>query len=289
MIRSVLFTPATRLDRLEPALASGADLVVLDLEDGVGPDDKYTAREAISRFATDGDGGFGDRGEDSSSGGKTPAQIGLRLNSLSTPEGILDMAAMLSWSQWPAVLVVPKVNAPAEICQLVDLIDARPTRLLITLETAKGISDAADILSVAPKGAIVGYGSADHMAETGGRMNNTGLAWARGQVVNAAAQANMPALDGVWLNYRDGAGLEQEAELVQEIGFSGKIAIHPDQIETINRVFSPSEGELAIAHEMVAASADVGGGAFSFNGKMVDAPVLARAHRLMEFKDRSAE
>ncbi len=291
MIRSVLFTPTTRLDRLERGLASGADLVVLDLEDGVGPGDKVAARAKVSDFATGSSGGGfgGNDGDDGGGDDDRYLRLGLRINSLSTPEGILDMAIMLSWSRWPAVLVLPKVSSQAEICQVVDLIATRPTRLLITLETARGIADAADILSVAPKSAIVGYGSADHMAETGGRMMETGLAWGRGQVVNAAAAANLPALDGVWLNYRDEAGLEREAELVQEIGFSGKIAIHPDQIETINRVFSPSEDELTMAHEMVAASEDAGGGAFSFNGKMVDAPVLARAHRLIEFNDRSTE
>ena len=273
MIRSVLFSPATRLDRLERGLASRADLVVIDLEDGVGTGEKASTRQAVADSAAD------------LFGGKP--RVGLRINALSTPDGIQDMAAMLNWSDWPAVLVLPKVNAPAEVAQLISLLGPKPTRLLITLETAQGIANAVEILAVAPKGALVGYGSADHMAETGGQINEAGLAWARGQVVNAAACAGIPALDGVWLDYKDDAGLFRETALIRDIGFSGKIAIHPDQIATINAAFKPDDTALSRARAMVAASVAAGGGAFSFNGKMVDAPVLARAHRMLEFAERN--
>ena len=146
---------------------------------------------------------------------------------------------------------------------------------------------AVEILTAVPNGALVGYGSADHMAETGGQMNAAGLAWARAQVVNAAACAGIPALDGVWFDYKDDQGLSRETELVRNIGFSGKIAIHPDQIPTINAAFTPDAAALASASQMVAASVAAGGGAFSFNGKMVDAPVLARAQRILGFTERS--
>jgi citrate lyase beta subunit len=183
--------------------------------------------------------------------------------------------------------VLPKVNSAAEVAQIASLVADRGTRLLITLESAAGVAHALDILSAAPKGALVGYGSADHMAETGGTMQAESLAWGRAQVVNAAANAGIPALDGVWLDYKDQAGLAAEAQLVQAMGFSGKIAIHPDQVAPINVVFSPSNAEIETAREMVAAAHIARGGAFSFNGKMVDAPVLARAHRLLDYSNRS--
>ncbi|MGI9357721.1 MAG: HpcH/HpaI aldolase/citrate lyase family protein [Rhizobiaceae bacterium] len=274
LIRSVLFSPATRLDRLPRALTSGADLVVVDLEDGVGEGDKDAARMAVSKLAgNDFDGNAG--------------RIGLRINTIGGAQGIRDMAALLDCAHWPGVLVVPKVNAAAEVTQIASLVAGRDTRLLITLESAIGLSSATAILSAAPQNALVGYGSADHMAETGGTIGPESLAWPRGQIVNAAAATGLSVLDGVWLDYKDAAGLEDEARLVKSMGFSGKIAIHPDQIPVINRVFSPTDEELAVARAMIEASQAAGGGAFSFNGKMVDAPVLARAQRLMEYTDRS--
>jgi citrate lyase beta subunit len=274
LIRSVLFTPATRLDRLPRALSSGADLVIVDLEDGVGEADKDSARAAIVDLAERNFDGSADR-------------VGLRINTLSNATGIRDMAGLLDCKTWPGVLVVPKVNAAAEVTQAVNLAVGRGSRLLVTLESATGLAHAADILAAAPTDALVGYGSADHMAETGGSMGAESLAWGRGQIVNAAAMRGLLVLDGVWLDYKDTEGLEAEARLVKSMGFSGKIAIHPNQIPVINRVFSPTDAELETAHAMIKASKAAGGGAFSFNGKMVDAPVLARAYRLMEFTNRS--
>lgn len=274
LIRSILFTPATRLDRLPRALSSGADIVIVDLEDGVGEGVKSAARAAVVALAGRGFDGSADR-------------IGVRINTLGSAHGIRDMAALLDCAKWPAVLVVPKVNAASEVRQVASLSAGRRARLLITLETAVGLANAPDILSVAPSDALVGYGSADHMAETGGTMKVESLGWARGQIVNAAAMRGLSVLDGVWLDYKNTDGLEAEARLVKSMGFSGKIAIHPDQIPVINRVFSPTDAELETARAMIKASEAVGGGAFSFNGKMVDAPVLARAYRLMEFTNRS--
>ena len=269
LIRSLLFTPATRLDRLEKALSSGADIVILDLEDGVGSSDKSAARAALAELAG--------RGFDGAAG-----RIGVRINALDSADGIRDMAAMLDWPTWPALLAVPKVRSGFELRQAQALVGRHPTRLLITLETAPGVAGAVAILADAPASAIVGYGSADHTAETGAEMSEAGLAWARGQIVNAAATAGIPAVDGVWLDYGDLAGLEAEARLVKSMGFAGKIAIHPAQVATINAVFAPTEAEIETARAMLAASRAAGDGAFSFNGKMVDAPVLARARRLVD-------
>lgn len=276
LIRSVLFTPATRLDRLPRALSSGADLVIVDLEDGVGQGDKDAARTAVVEL-------LADKAIDVNAD-----RIGLRINTLGAAAGVRDMAALLNCETWPSVLVVPKVNAAAEVTQAASLTSGRGTRLLITLESATGLATAADILSAAPADALVGYGSADHMAETGGAMSAESLAWGRGQIVNAAATRGLSVLDGVWLDYKDAGGLEAEARLVKSLGFSGKIAIHPDQIPVINRVFSPTGAELETARAMIEAAEAAGGGAFSFNGKMVDAPVLARAHRLRDFTNRSS-
>ncbi len=271
MSRSILFTPATQLDRLEKALAAEPDWVALDLEDGVGPADKETARAALTAFAESGMEDFADR-------------LAVRINAPDTHNGIRDLAALLDWPLWPGVLILPKVEAAAQVRQIVRLFsnDRGRPRLLLSLETAAGIADAAAIARAAPEGALFGYGSADHMAETGGTMTEASLAYGRAQVINAAALAGCPALDGVWLDYKDLAGLRAEAELAKSLGFAGKIAIHPGQIATINQVFSPTQEEIGRAREMVAAAEAAGGGAFAFKGKMVDAPVLQRAKRTID-------
>jgi|TARA_B110000305_G_scaffold227822_1_gene276892 citrate lyase beta subunit len=274
LVRSVLFTPATRLDRLERALKSGADLVILDLEDGVGFADKTDALKELGKFANDGLGEVRDK-------------VGVRINAMNTKQGIYDVAALLDWPVFPSYLVLPKVNSANEISQIYALTNEHRVKTLITLETAHGLANASEILRVAPKSSLVAYGSADHMAEVGGLMSETSLAWGRGQISNAAATVPVPVLDGVWLDYSDLKGLRTEAILVKSMGFSGKIAIHPDQIPVINEVFTPSEAEISEAIEMLNASEIAGGGAFSFNGKMIDAPVLARAHLIKDFIKRS--
>ena len=278
LLRSLLFLPAIRLERLEKALASGADMIVLDLEDGVGPEDRSAARRALDDLARSGMKAQADR-------------IAVRINSLATADGIRDLAMMLEWSAWPAMLVVPKVEAAAAVRQVAALASAKgsPPALLLTLETASGIAFACDIAAAAPSGSILGYGSADHMAETGGTMSEASLAFGRGQVVNAAATRRLSAVDGVWLDFRDAAGLASEAELVKSMGFSGKIAIHPDQVAPINRVFTPTPADVAEARALLDAVAMAGNGAFAFNGKMVDAPVLARARKIVEAMERDHE
>lgn len=267
--RSILFNPATRLDRLEKALGAAPDWVALDLEDGVGPAEKDNARQMLTEFSNDGMKGVADR-------------IAVRINGLDTRAGIRDLAAMLDWPTSPGLLILPKVEAAAHVLQFVNLLavgKGSPT-LLLTLETAAGIAEGTAIARAAPKGSVIGYGSADHMAETGGTMAAASLAFGRSQVINAAALAGHAAVDGAWLDYRDKAGLRDEAAMVKSLGFDGKIAIHPDQVATINDVFSPTPEEISTARDVLAAADAAGGGAFAFEGRMIDAPVLDRARRI---------
>lgn len=274
--RSVLFTPATKLDRLPRALAATPDWVAIDLEDGIPLSEKDTSRQKLKEFSQRQFDGNGHR-------------LGLRINALSTAAGIRDMASMLDWPHWPDLLILPKVESAIQIRQIIALAESRgpvPV-LLITLETALGVENASPIARAAPAGSVIGYGSADHMAETGGDMSAASLAWARGRIVNAAAAAGLPALDGVWLQFRDIDGLVAEARLVKSMGFAGKIAVHPDQIEPIHSVFSPSDAEIETAQAMIAAFDAAGGHATSFGGKMLDPPVLERARRIIQTHQRS--
>ena len=274
--RSVLFTPATRLDRLDKALAADPDWVALDIEDGVGPGDKASARDALTRFAAEGL-------------AESARRLAIRINSPGHPEGVRDLAAMLDWPAWPGLLILPKVEAASQVRQLVGLAASRDPApaFLFTIETAAGVANAVDIARAAPRGSALGYGSADHMAETGGEMKSCSQAFGRAQVVNAAAVAGLVSLDGVWLDYRDGDGLRRDANLANSMGFDGKFAIHPEQVGAINEIFSPTSEEVAEARALLAAARKAGGGAFGRDGKMIDAPVLARAERIANFGRRA--
>ncbi|MCY4034071.1 MAG: CoA ester lyase [Hyphomicrobiales bacterium] len=273
--RSMLFTPATRLDRVEKALDAAPDWVAIDLEDGVGLGDKDDARDALGALAASGLGG-------------NAARIALRINTPASTHGIKDVAALLEWSNWPALLILPKVEAAAQVRQLAGIIRelGKDTRIMAVFETARGIANANCIAESLQNGAndvaVVGYGSADHMAEVGGEMTPPSLASGRAAVLNAAAILGVPALDGVRMQLRDEEGLIADAMLGKEMGFAGKIAIHPAQVAPINKVFSPSGQEIAEAHALIEAAEQAGGGAFSFQGKMVDPPLLARALRITQ-------
>lgn len=274
-IRSILFTPATKLDKLPRARAVAPDWVALDLEDGVAPADKADAREALTALAS--------RGFDGEAGATA-----VRVNTLASADGVRDFAAMLDWPVWPGMVILPKVESPVQIEQIAAIAADRgkSTALLATLETARGVDDAGRILADAPSVAAVGYGSADHTAETGGCFDWQSLAWARGRIANAAALAGVPAVDGVWLDFRDEDGLRQEADAVYRLGYTGKLAIHPGQVAAINETFTPSEAEAAEALALLEAAEKAATGVFEFRGRMIDKPVLRRAERIAAASER---
>ena len=271
--RSLLFTPANKIDRVAKALVAGPDWVALDLEDGVDYSEKDQSREKVEKFFSQ---------------GKTERQnMAVRINSLSTIYGIRDINAMYGWERWPQMVILPKIDSYLQVIQVRRLAEScgQNPIIMVTLETAKGVNNAAEILRDAGPNLAVAFGSADYSAETGARLVTEALAWARGKVVNAAAIASVPIFDGVWLDIKDLEGLRTEAIMVRDIGFNGKIGIHPDQIKTINEVFTPTEAEIEAARKMLEIAKESGGNVFSFDGRMVDAPVLTRAKQIVDSVD----
>ncbi|WP_310620768.1 HpcH/HpaI aldolase/citrate lyase family protein [Flexibacterium corallicola] len=269
--RSILFTPASRIDRLATARDSGADWVSLDLEDGVAQKNKSAARAAVQELLT-------------VSSASSLQQLALRINTLSSPEGIADMTMLLGVSNWPSMLILPKVESAKEIAQLRALATShsQDPLVLASLETAHGVEQAARILKGSGPRLLTAYGSADHMAETGGTMGKQALSWARGRIVNAASCARIPVLDGVCLALKDQKAVRKEATLARQIGFDGKIAIHPAQIKPIHHAFAPTAQEVGWAKQVIhAAHINGGTGAFVVGTQMVDAPVLAQARRIL--------
>ena len=258
--RSMLFLPLSRPERAAKAAASGADWVCLDLEDGVGAADKESARAALPLVCKDWP--------------KDGPRLAVRINA--APLAAADLKALAGLSHPPVAVMIPKVESAAG---LTDAAAALPKAALVALiETPVGVAAAAEIAAGSPAPAALGFGSADYLAATGGADSADSLLFPRSAVVNAAAIAGIPAMDGAWLRLKDFAGLRADAEKIRRLGFAGKIAVHPAQVAVIHAAFAPGKADIALARK-IAAAAD---GAGTVDGMMVDAPVIARARRLLE-------
>jgi citrate lyase beta subunit len=267
--RSLLFVPATRPDRFEKAAAAGADMVCIDLEDAVALDDKAAARDTALGYLS----------------GPLPAgpRWVLRINSPRTELGLHDLLALLSSAAAPDALFIPKASSGEEMRWLDDLLSAadKDIDLLPVIESAEGLDRAVEIAGSSLRNVAVGFGSADYAAELGSDMSVPALAYGRGRIAAAAGQAGIAAIDGIWPDFKDDDGLRGDTELIRSMGFDGKIAIHPRQVDVIHAVFAPSEEEVAHARRVVAASEAAKGGIATVDGEMIDNPVVVAAQHVL--------
>ena len=266
-MRSILFLPTDKIERLPKALGSGADKVIFDLEDGLAHDKKALGRSNFANLAN--------RNFDGQ-----PDKFLLRINALDTNEYQDDIKMLKSLSTLPYSIAIPKIES-ADECRtfLKDL--GTDILILPQIETPRGIAtvESWDCSNVEFSG--IGFGSADYCASTGGDMGKASLAYGRGKIINAAALYNADALDGVWLDFRDPDGCREETEYVKTMGFKGRFAIHPDQIKPIHDAYTPTNEELEWAKGVLEEAKSAGTGAFKYQGKMVDAPVLAAARLII--------
>jgi citrate lyase subunit beta/citryl-CoA lyase len=270
-LRSLLFVPGDRPDRMEKALSSGADALILDLEDSVAAAAKPAARAAVAAFLD-----------------RTPRRLPLfvRIN----PLGLGMEAADLGAAKGADGLVVPKAEGARTLTQLDALLGGDPVPLLpIATETAAAMFTLADYRGLGPRLAGLTWGAEDLSAAVGaasareadGRYTSP-YETARSLTLFAAHAADAPAIDTVYPAFRDLEGLEAYARRARRDGFSGMLAIHPSQVGPINAAFTPGEEELAHARAIVEAfAADPGAGALSLDGRMIDAPHLKLARRLL--------
>jgi citrate lyase beta subunit len=280
VLRSVLFCPASRPERFAKALASGADAVCLDLEDGVGPDAKEAARAALERFLSE-------RGDAMDAARRAPAVI-VRVNDPRTPTGAADVR-MLARSPLPRGVMVPKVDGPEVLGELERSLDggsasrgAVGTPLILPLiETLRALERVYEIAAAPlPLGGLV-FGGMDLSAELGARFEWEPLLYARSRIVHAAALAGVGAIDVPWAPVGDPAGLEEETRRAARLGFTGKLAIHPAQVPPIHRGLVPDDAELAAARRVVDAARRSAEGVVVVDGRMVDRPVVLAAERML--------
>ena len=268
--RSVLFVPGTSRDRFPKAFAAGADAVVLDLEDGVDAARKAEAREAVGAWLAR-----------PSSG--SPVRL-VRVNAVDSSFIADDLSWLRSIDGRYDGLVLPKVESPDQIHRIAAAAPSR--RVIPLLETARGILRASDIVPANARIPAVLFGAEDLTAQLGIPRTVEGeeLVVARGQVVLAAASIGADPIDAVFVEIANPDRLRQDAARARAAGFTGKMAIHPDQVPVINDVFSPSADEVAAARRILEAAESAsarGEGAFRLEGRMVDAPVIRRAQRVL--------
>ncbi|KAB2917497.1 MAG: CoA ester lyase [Hyphomicrobiaceae bacterium] len=283
-MRSLLFIPADNERKLAKAPSCGADTLLIDLEDSVSEPRKAAARELASQFIT----------ELRPQGGRPLLYV--RINALDTPYWQDDLAGVIGAR--PDGILLPKPRSGEDVHKLSIALHHAEERA----GTAKG---ATRIIAIATEVAIsllnmhtyveastrlegLTWGAEDLSAAIGSRTNRDGRGWtspyqlARDLCLFTAVAANVQPIDTVFINFRDNDGLREEAQTAARDGFTGKMAIHPDQVAVINEVFTPSAEEIARSEQIVALFAEAPtAGALSLNGQMIDRPHLLHAKRLL--------
>jgi citrate lyase subunit beta/citryl-CoA lyase len=264
--RSFLFVPGNRPERFPKALASGADAVIIDLEDAVPLDAKETARSALLSAWTDLD-------------AAERARLMVRVNPAGTPWHEADLAAVASLTGLGA-LMLPK----AENAQQVEQAFRTSSALVLPLiESAEGVGQM-DAIARAAGTLRLGLGHIDLQADLGVRCgpDEAELAPVRLAMVVASRRAGLPApVDGVTTATQDAEVLAFDAQRSRRFGFGAKLCIHPAQVAGVHQALAPTQAECDWARRVLAAEVAAGGGAFSVDGKMVDPPVLLLARSLL--------
>ena len=259
--RTFLFVPADRPERFAKAAASGADIVILDLEDAVAPEHKELARRHAATALASG------------------IASGVRINGVESFWFDDDCAAIAATA---CVVVLPKSQSQRDIRAL-DAALARPPVVLALVETAAGILAALEIAQCLPVVRLA-LGSLDLAAELGvAPTNRVALASARSQLVLASSAARIaPPVDGVTESIDDEAELADDIAYARGLGFTGKLCIHPRQVAPTSRLFDPTRGEVEWAEAVVGAALGAGAaGVVVIDGRMVDRPVVERAKRIL--------
>ncbi len=271
--RSILFVPAVRPDRLPKAVATGADAVCLDLEDGVSFAQKDEARaQALALLAHP-------------TAGR--AEVVLRVNEPASELGDRDLTALIEAGVRPDALMVPKISGPETIQELdrrlAGHLDDLP--LYAQIETAAGVASADAISTSSPNVAVMFFGAVDLSADLGCAIEWDALLYARSRVVTAAALAEVDAMDTPFLDVKAPESLAEESSAVRRLGFTGKAAIHPTQVAPIQAAFSPDDASVAWARKVVSAYQENQGGVLLVDGKLVERPVIAAAERILAVAD----
>ena len=288
LLRSWLFVPGDRQRMIDKALGLSADAMMMDMEDAVAPAEKETARRqvaaALDRIAV--------RRKESPSQSRIPAQY-VRINAIGHENMHADLAGVIR----PALqgLVLPKIDTVDQV-QLVEPIldrqeaaagiEAGSVRLLVGIETPRGLLNAPSLAACSPRVQGLIFGAEDFSRELNLPLRREGeardLIYARSAIVMAAAAARVHAVDAVWTDLQDQEGLRRFALQSRRLGFAGMSVIHPSQIDDVNAAFTPTSEELHYCRRVVQAYHEAenrGEGVVALDGQMLDPPVVERARQ----------
>jgi citrate lyase subunit beta/citryl-CoA lyase len=283
LIRSWMFVPGHRQRMIDKALGLNADAIMLDIEDGVAPNEKDSARKNIAESL----------GREKRPG--SPARY-VRINAIGHARMDADLEAVVR----PGLegLVCPKVDTPDEVHKVDAILNDREpkmkmekggVKLLIAIESPKGLLNAPAIAAASSRNVGIIFGAEDYGREIGLPAVREGeardLIYARSAIVVAAASAHVQAVDGVWVDLNDGDGLLGFAKQSRQLGFSGMSCIHPSQVDAINTVFSPTPEEIEYCQKVLQAFEEAnarGDGSIAFGGQLIDRPIVERARRAID-------
>ncbi|MEL6415113.1 MAG: CoA ester lyase [Pseudomonadota bacterium] len=261
--KSLLFVPGARPDRFDKAAGSGADTIIIDLEDAVLPEAKSEARAAAL-------GWLAHRGD---------VTAGIRINSPRTADGCADIAALAASGSSPDFVMVPKAETGVDM-EIVGEALGHGAPLIAVIESGRGLRRAFDIAKQSPAGVL--FGGADYSASLGADLSNwDAMIVARGTISGACGAAGVPAYDVPYLDVKDDTGLDAATRKAKAMGFAGRACIHPNQVATVNAVFSPTPAEILDAKAIIKALEDSQGGAALHNGKLIDRPIILAAERTL--------
>lgn len=284
-MRSMLFVPADSERKMVRSLASSADALILDLEDSVAAERRPVAREMTAAFIADA------RGKGAQS------ELWVRINPLDSADWEKDLAGVMAVG--PAGVILPKPTSGEDVHRLSIALDhaegqfglpVGQTRILpIVTEVPISVLQLHTYVGSSARLAAMSWGAEDLGAVIGSLENRdengqftSPYRLVRDLCLIAAAAAGTEPMDTVYVDFRNAAGLEAETRIAKRDGFTGKMAIHPDQVAVINAVFTPSATEIAHAQAIVAAfAANPGAGVASLHGKMIDKPHLKLAERVL--------
>ncbi len=293
LLRSWMFVPGNRQRMLEKSLGVAVDAVMMDIEDGVAPAEKDAARKQIAACLDD----VAARMKKDAKL-RTPARY-VRINAVGHERMRDDLALVLR--QGLEGLVVPKVETPDQVKTVEQILDQQEpklglgrgsVRLLVAIESPKGLFNAYAIASSSPRVVGLLFGAEDFSRELSLPLRRDGeardLIYARSALVTAAACAHVQAVDGVWPDLQDTEGLKKFAAQSRRLGFSGMSLIHPAQVDIVNGAFTPAADEIDYALSVLKAFDEArtrGEGAVAFGGQLLDLPIVDRARQTLSLAE----
>ncbi len=273
--RSLLFVPGLRPDRFAKALDSGADIVCVDMEDAIAPPRKDEGRALTLPLFKD---------------NRHPhVEQMVRINGLSTPDGLKDLTAIIECEAPPPAIMIPKIKSAEEVQLIETLLSAGPARNIrfcVIIETNQGLERAIEIAKSSPRIDSMILGAVDMSADLRCEKSWEPLLYTRSRLVHAAASAGIDLLDVPFLNLDDPEGLRQEAQACARLGFTGKASIHPNQIQIIHEAFTPDEKTIAKARKVCAAFEQDKTGLVVVDGELIELPVVRSMYRVLAIANR---